>query len=331
MDGVVSRSVFTGGLIEADGCTKAVIHVPSKLDVEQLTAIRSSERAVLVFGPGAFAADVTASLDALAPLTVTAIVLTTKDQLPDFQELIDSDRIFYLSCGELPARELDALIDSALAQKQLNAAPDRFLGAVNLRRIAIAQSVNELADALRFAAANTVDAERTRCVLFDRGSNALWIPGESDGESTAVGLVSFILRTGTTVCVPRLGDDVRFDLDLDGEPSDRLVGVPVVANASPVAVLVATRNAQQPAFEPVDVAAMEALAAHASPYVAAWLIEPEIDGPFRYGALREQQQAQNAPRDPLQLDPVWMQRATWLSISALVALLLAFALWKGLS
>lgn len=296
-----------GGLTEVDGCSN-----------------------VLVFGPGAFASDVTASLDALAPQTATAIVLTTREQLADFQELIDSDRIFYLACGELPERELDALIESARSPKQQSATPDRFLGAVNLRRIAIAQNVNELADALRAAAANTVDAERTRCVLFDRARNALWVPNESDGESTAVGLVSFILRTGATVCVPRLCDDVRFDLDLDGEPSDRFVGVPVYADGSPAAVLVATRSALQPTFEPVDVAAMEVLAAHASPYIAAWLGEPtDSSTPFRRHALRELDHPMSAGAEPLQLEQSWMRRASWLFVATSIALLFAFAAWKG--
>ena len=70
----------------------------------------------------------------------------------------------------------------------------------------------------------------------------------------------------------------RFDPDLDnphGEPTDRFLGVPIRASRGAVtAVLVALRSASA-AFEPLEIAAMEAIAAHASPYVAAWLLEAE--------------------------------------------------------
>lgn len=328
MDGVVG----TGVSIEPGGCTGPVFRIASRLDAERISAIRSHEHVVLVFGPNASAADVTASLDALTPQPVAAIVLTTTEELADFQGLIDADRLFYLACGELSQRDLDALVESALASKPPNVSLDLFLGMGNLRRMALAQSVPELADALRAAVTKAAGAERTRCVLFDSERQVLWIPNESESESTAVGLVSFILRTGVTICLPRLGEDARFDLDLDdpdGEASDRFLGVPVRASGAVMAVLVAIRPADEPPFEPLDIAAMEAVAAHASPYIAAWLGEPADDGPFRQRALREHEQPYSVGPEPLRLEPAWTQRATWFAIATFVALLVAFVALKG--
>ncbi|MGZ8710766.1 MAG: GAF domain-containing protein, partial [Thermoanaerobaculia bacterium] len=180
----------------------------------------------------------------------------------------------------------------------------------------------------------TVAAERTRCILFDRERQVLWVPNEAACESTAAGLVSFILRTGLTVCLPRLDGDARFDRNLDdpgGDATDRFLGVPVRAGGAVVAVLVAIRPAHALPFEPLDIAAMEALAAHASPYAAAWLVEPDTDGPFRSRALREQAEPSSTAPELLRLDPAWTQRATGFVFATLVALLIIVAIWGWLS
>lgn len=340
MDGLVGSLVPGHGPesspaepVEPEECTRPVFRIASKPGHERIAAIGNHERAVLVFGPDASAASVAAWLDALAqqaPNTVcTNIVVAPKERIAEFQELIDADRLFYLSRGALRERDLDALIESALVSQRPDVSLDRYPSANDLRRMALAQSASELADALRSAAANAVQAERTRCVLFDRQRQVLWAPNESDeGESPAVGLVSFIQRTGMTVCLPRMGDDPRFDLDLDnpyGESSDRFLGVPIRAGrGATMAVLVVVRPAQEPPFEPLDIAEMEAIAAHAGPYVASWLVDPEeAEGPFRSSALRALDQPLTAGPEPLRLEAKWMRRAPWLAIAAFAAFVLA--------
>jgi GAF domain-containing protein len=280
-----------------------------------------------VFGPNASAADVTASL--LAQRNVAAIVLTRRERLPDFQQLVDDDRLFYLACGELATRDLEALIESARGAQHATPALDRYVSATSLRRIAIAQSVAEFAEALRAAAMSTVDCERTRCVLFDSERHALWVPNESGGNSTASGIAGFILHTGLTVCVPHLGRDPRFDRDLDnpdGDPTDRFIGVPIRADGRVVAVIAAMRPAHALPFEPIDIAGLEALAAHASPYAAAWLVDSrDVAGPFRTRALR----AVEPTSEPLRLDSAWMRRATWLFVVTLIALIATLLALKG--
>src|ERR1051325_6666509 len=88
-------------------CTRPVFRVQPGADAEQIGHIRTHASPVLVFGPNASASDVTTTLEALRDTPCNAIVCTTPEALEDFQPLIDGDRLFYLACGELPARELD--------------------------------------------------------------------------------------------------------------------------------------------------------------------------------------------------------------------------------
>lgn len=316
--------------------------------VESGATLRASGPAVLCFGPDASPAEVKATLDALQQCAT--IVLAADGAIGEFQELLDSDRLFYLSRGALSERDLAALIESAAdsvmapAAAAAPAALDRFLSADVLRRLALAQSLSDLADGLRAAIMKGTSARRGRCVLFDRERQMLWVPAggsEPDsGESTAVGLVSFILRTGATVCLPHVGDDPRFDRELDdpdGDPSDRFLGVPIrVGRGEVVAVLVALRPAHEQAFEPLEIAAMEAIAAHATPYLAAWLGTGPADGasPYRQRALRELELPMSAGPEPLRLEPKWTHGGAWLVALTFAALLLAlvlvFALAPGL-
>jgi len=316
-----------------DGCTRPVFRIPPGGGAEQTGNIGNQASAVLVFGPDASADEVTATLDALPNTVCSAIVCASRESLPEFQRLIDDDRLFYLACGELPARELEALIDSALGKRTPVATIDRYITATSLRRIALAQSIVELTNALRAAAAMTVDAERTRCVLFDSERGTLWVPDESAAESTATGIAGFIFRTGAAVCLAHLDGDPRFDRDLDnpeGEAADRFLAVPIFAGGKVVAVLAATRSRSALPFEPLDIAAMEALAAHASAYAAAWLADaPDVGGPFRLRALRAADQTPGSASEPLQLESVWIRRATWLFFASLLTLLAAFVVLKG--
>ena len=126
--------------------------------------------------------------------------------------------------------------------------------------MATAGSVAEVADAAEHAIGSVIDASRSRCVLFEREQPA------------AMGLAGFIVRTGTAVRLPRLAGDPRLVPDVDnpgGKPSDRFLGVPVRApHGAIVAVLIALRTEHDCPFEPDDIAILETLAAHASPYLA---------------------------------------------------------------
>ena len=266
---------------------------------------------VRVFGPRCTAAEVAAALASHQ----SAIVHGVDDAAP-FQPLLDTDRILYLSRGILSERELAQLL-----APRGEVSFDRYLDAQQLRRVALAQSVSELADALRAAIVRATKADRARCVLFDAGRQVLWTPDESDGDSAAAGLVSFALRSGVSLCIARAGDDPRFDPELDGDASDRFLATPVFARGRAIAVLVAARTS--PPFEPAELAALDAIATHASPYLAAWLLDADDETPFRRHALREREQPAGAGPEPLRVDSAWTRGAPWLALATLVAVVLA--------
>lgn len=314
--------------------------------------IAASSRAILVFGPGATPEQVRSALDRLAreaPDTAClSLVLAGTDDLAGFQDLIDEDRLFYLAGGALSERDLAGLTASASAALEQRVhvpaqrpAPstlplDRLLNADHLRSLALAQGAEEVAEAVRAAVLRAVGADRARCAFYDPERQALWIPGEGtdpeDRESPAVGLTSFILRTGVPLCLPRIGDDPRFDSDLDdpeGNPADRFLGVPVRAGEGEVvAVLTAVRPPGEPAFEPLEIAALEAIAAHVAPYLKAWLPASgaATSGPFRAQALRELESPAALGLEPLRLTPGWTRWTWWLAVATLIAGLLACVL-----
>lgn len=312
--------------------------VDQALDAGQLASIRGYEHVVLVFGPEATARGVMTALDELASLVpgtrCSSIVLSAPEQLADFQPLVNADRLFYLSCGDLPERQLAALIEGARGMNGRDGVIDLALPVDDLRRMALAENVAEVADTVERTIGTVVEARRGRCVLFDREEDVLWTPGERGEEaSAAAGLVSFVLRTGMSVCLARLTGDPRVDLDLDnpdGVSSDRFLGVPVRApRGVVVAVIVALRPQQEAPFEPRDVATLEALAAQVSPYLAAWLVQSP-GSPFRDHALRNLDQPLLAGPEPLHLKPLWTRGTPWLVAATFAAFVLALLFVVGL-
>ena len=314
-----------------------VYRMNQALDAGQLAAIRRFEHVVLVFGPGATARGVMAALDELASLVpqtrCSSIVLSAPEELADFQSLVNADRLFYLSGGDLPERQLAALVEGARGMNGRDGTIELSLPVDDLRRMALADNVAEVADAVERSIGTVVEARRSRCVLFDREEDVLWTPGEEGEASAVAGLVSFVLRTGMSVCLARLAGDPRVDLELDnpdGVSSDRFLGVPVRApRGAIVAVLVALRPQQEAPFEPRDVAMLEALAAQVSPYLAAWLVQSPAT-PFRYHALRNLDQPLLAGPEPLHLKPLWTGATPWLVAATFAAFVLALLFVVGL-
>jgi hypothetical protein len=142
-----------------------------------------------------------------------------------FQDLIDEDRLFYLSQGELPARELSDLVRSALdrRRKSLEAepAPAGLRQAVlAARRIAVQPDLASAGELLPLAVEEAVETDRAYCLLYDPEDDVLWsrasgLEGEERHESSAVGLVSFVARTGRPVRVERATEDPRYEREAD--------------------------------------------------------------------------------------------------------------------
>ena len=257
-------------------------------DAEVLARLAREEVAVLCLGPSLSGLPARHLLDEAvrASRAPTLLLLTAAGPNPAlFQELIDEDRIFYLSFEPVPLSDLEVLLRSAIERSRELAEPAPASEAPEAsghplarrtlevaRRLAAQRDLPSCCELLREAAAELAGADRAHALLYDRASETLWSrePGlgsEERRESAAVGLVSFVVRTGRPVAVERLASDPRYEREADdpeGSGEERLAAVPVAGeDGSPLAVLAAVRNADRPPFSPEDTAALALLAAHA--------------------------------------------------------------------
>lgn len=272
------------------------------------------------------------------------LVLAGGPDLSSFQDWIDQDRLFYLTAEPIPADDVAALLRSALERRRAgfpgardeSATARRLAAAVGT--VAAARTAAAAGRALATAAAELVEADRTSCLLHDPARDLLWAGEEGDPdarrESAAVGLVSFVARTGLSIALERIGRDPRFDRDADDPPAEgdeRFAALPVrVAEGEPVlAVLSAVRSAQDPAFTADDLGLLRRLAEQAAPLLARLLPGPEEAASagaaqvlFREQALRIHQAGMRIEGDLLRADPGWMQHTYRLLLAVLVATLL---------
>ncbi|HEX6903571.1 MAG TPA: GAF domain-containing protein [Thermoanaerobaculia bacterium] len=263
-----------------------------------------------------------------------------------FQDLIDSDSLFYLSQEPVPPADLIALLRGAANRWRATVLQEdeeeRRRSSFGQRLLAAAQAINTQqspAGATRAAADAVEDlasADRGYCLLFDPSSDTLWEgarPDEEDRrESAAVGLVSFVVRTGIPISLERIAADPRFDRDADdprAEGEERFVAAPVTApDGRVVAVLAAVRGPQERPFDDDDLRGMSQLAEQAAPTLAR-LRPPgkNTEGLpsamlFREEAVEYHQVGVRSEGDLLRVDPGWMRWTYRLLLGAVLAGLL---------
>jgi len=273
-----------------------------------------------------------------------------------FQDLIDADRLFYLSQGELPPRELAELVCGAIQRRRgasvEKPAPAGLLQALHAaRRVAAQPDPASAGELLQRAAEEAVEADRVYCLLHDPAGEVLWsratgLASEERHESSAVGLVSFVERTGRSVRVERAAEDPRFEREADdplGGRCDHLLSVPIRApepEGPVLAVLCAIRDLGRAPFSAADEAALERLAATVAPPLAQLVLATRLEAEgrrgdgalrartaevFREEALEHYAAAGTREGDWLRLSPRWTNATFWLLVG-LVAAFLAFAL-----
>jgi multidrug efflux pump subunit AcrA (membrane-fusion protein) len=367
---------------EAEACRRLLrgeVEVAVRAAVEILEAdselprrLERQQVAVLCLGPrisGLQAKRVLESAHRL-PHPPTLTLLTAAGPDPTlFQELIDEDRIFYLSAQPVLLEDLAALVRSALERARTLAGPGSGEPAVapedSPERLAVARRALEAArqmaaqrdlpsccELLREAARELADADRAYALLYDPESETLWsreagLGAEERRESAAVGLVSFVARTGRPVAVERLADDPRYEREADdpeGSGEECFLAVPVAgpegggAAALPVlAVIAALRSPERPPFAPEDREALDLLAGQAAAPLAQRLEErrlAELERQreaslrdrslelFREEALAQHTAAQVHEGDLLRLSPSWTRWVFRLLLTVLAAALL---------
>jgi multidrug efflux pump subunit AcrA (membrane-fusion protein)/GAF domain-containing protein len=271
------------------------------------------------------------------------LVFAGGPDLSPFQDWIDRDRLFYLTAEPIPPEDVAALLRSSLERRRGSAPPvqseeRRFASAV--AAVAAAGTAAAAGQAAALAAAELLEAERGHCLFHDPGRDLLWVGDEGDPdarrESAAVGLVSFVTRTGLPVVLERIGRDPRFDREADDPPAngdERFVAVPVRASdTEPVlAVLALVRPPGRPPFSEADVRLLRRFAEQAAPLLSRLIPEEESailgSAPtlFREQALRIHQAGMRIEGDLLRADPSWMQW-TYRLLLAVLATALLFSL-----
>jgi membrane fusion protein (multidrug efflux system) len=278
-----------------------------------------------------------------------------------FQDLIDRDRIFYLTQEPVPTADLAAVLRSAAERwraaalvREVEAERDdearrrdgsgRLLLAA-VRDISSQKTAAAAGRAAATAAADLAEADRGYCLFYDPAKETLWAGEEGTPderhESAAVGLVSFVTRTGRPVALERLAGDPRFDREADDPEAtgnERFAAVPVVlapelsdaaARGRVLAILVAVRDAARPPFGDRDLEALRRLAEHAAPTFVHLLPSEATAGTalpdgglFREQAVEFHRGGLTGEGDLLRVDPGWMRWTYRLLLAVVVSGLL---------
>lgn len=288
------------------------------------------------------------------------IVLAGGPDLEIYQDLVDDGTLFYLSRHVPAARDVSRILRSAWqdARRTSTTRSDtRLVREVCERAHFLADETDPRRLSLEVAQAikDTIGADRSQCMNYDAHHEILSVWTMNDPslqvESAAAGLVSFVVRTGSTVRVDTLGDDPRYEPEADnqgGDPEERLLAVPVAlphltaegatrsleANPRVLAVLVAIRSAAADPFTDLDVELLELLGDRLAPVMDRLASHSddvdrgEADGGdsreslFRAEALRHYTRGDGELGRPLEISPRWTRWVFPLMVLALVAGLL---------
>jgi biotin carboxyl carrier protein len=335
-----------------DDCEVETAATPAEVEAR----IAAGGVAVLACGPHLGGETAYRLLDRLAeehgegvPVT---LVFAAGPEAPRFDRLIEDEQVYYLTRRPPPPEEAAALLTTALRKSRERrgiAAPPALSGkgavhyqrmAEAVRRLALEPEPAAKAEALAEAAVDLADADRAYCLLYDPSDETLWAKergavGERR-ESAAVGLASYVLRSGRPLRMAQGDADPRFDRDADdprGTGGERWLGVPIPAQGSLMAaVIIAVRGREEAEFSDDDQETLARLAASASPHLAPYTLSRESGAAdalsglyanlFRQEALEHHLYASNEQQDPLEISPFWGSLAFRAILGAVVATLL---------
>jgi hypothetical protein len=356
----------------------------ARTEGEVVARFERGEVAVLGLGPGFSGLPARHLLETLRerfPESRTLHLLASGGPDPAvFQELIDEDRIFFLSLQPLGGEDLSALLESALSRFRALRLAESTAGATeksaplpHAEGLALAGTMplpvprrDERAELSRrvLAAAgrlagerdpaavaylvredlgDLIGASRAHVLLYDTETEVLWerrggMSAEERRESAAVGVVSFVARTGRSVSAARLADDPRYEREADDPEGSGQGPFAAIAVRDPaaggsttdgpvIAVLAALRDPGSEPFSAADRAALALYAERAAPALSQLALEARLaeqgkrdERQLREGALdvfREEaldfhMTSAKKEGDLLRISPVWIDWASWL-------------------
>ncbi|MEM6997004.1 MAG: GAF domain-containing protein, partial [Myxococcota bacterium] len=187
--------------------------------------------------------------DRVAMLAVDGVAPTSPD-------------LYYRISPGMPARDLQRIVASAARPK--TAHPDhapsdtRAWHDKQVFEICAAASARpdpvSAAHALEEGVGRLLNVGRVACIFHDASAGALWTEtGDPpvDGNANS-GIVGFVARTAEPVHAPQTGSDPRYDARIDnpnGNGTEALLAVPIVAHGEVHAVLAVTRQGSYGMFD----------------------------------------------------------------------------------
>lgn len=284
------------------------------------------------------------------------VVVGAGAEIEAFAPLVEAGRVFFLSAGVPAPGQLASVVAAALERNRLTIggkveAHSEWEEQVELarlvhvvERVELQREPDDVAALWQASAGEVVDARRAYLLLYESDREALTGPpvegDEGRLESAAVGVVSYVLRTGSTVRLDRLDEDPRFERAADdplGTGGERFLAVPLSAGEEVIAVAVAVRDREDPPFTPRHDRLYSLLAEQVAPALHRLLLRQAVAGGLERGSgvltesqlrihRREAVEHYVAGRDdsgaPLALDPRWMR---WCVVLLLLVTLGALA------
>ncbi len=257
----------------------------------------------------------------------------------------DDNSVFYVLNRSVAPEDINALVTSAAEQaEQSDGHVHGAQHATQLqrvlevsRRLAMQRDLEGAARVAMTAVLEFADAERAYCLFHDAASGALWseIPrgADSDEAVASLGIVGFVARTGTPVCVNRVDEDPRCNRQVDdpkGKGDERLLAHPVHGPDGQVhAVLIAVRHGNRARFDDNVQAMIASLAEQIGPVLHQLALHVEADGVLEEDAKargqdlfrREAMEAHQSHRkhgDVVRISPAWVSWSYWVLLLLLI-------------
>lgn len=342
-----SPSLLISGF-DAAAMSRLVRHLDAAVDVRRVEAPGEAPIDLAVIGdPGAEARSVVDRVLAGPEAGRTRfLVLQAGDETELFQDLLNADRLVFLTQTPPEPSAIAALLIAALSRvaasppSNSSESPKPLKSerasqsATALRRLAACTDLTEAVQLMGQEAVHSAAADRGVCWLLSSDGLSLTSPrsGTDLEVSTAAGITSFAALTETAVRVEQAASDPRFDADADApdhETEVHLLVVPLVLDDRRLGALAVTRDAARPAFSSRDQQLLEDSARRCSPLLLS-LVDESRDGQaglgggvFRQAALEHHSRGAERDGRPLEMTPVWLDR-TYRLLLALLAVALAF-------